>query len=71
MSKKERQIWAKIVLSKLEKETDLKNDLFTLLAGKKYREFLIPEIENYQIPLEGLSIGEQLSWLNQPNKKYS
>jgi len=52
--------WADKVISDLEKFTDLKKDEFIILAGEKYRKYLIPYIKNYKIPLEGLSIGRQL-----------
>jgi len=38
-----------------------------IFAGQRYREFLMDYLERFavtvQIPLEGLRIGEQLSWL--------
>ena len=60
----ERKNWAKNILNELSKETDLKRDKFLILAGRKYREFIIEELgkENYEIPLKGLSIGKQLSF---------
>ena len=37
------------------------------LAGARYREFLVPALREFgtsiEIPMEGLRIGEQLSWL--------
>jgi hypothetical protein len=68
MAASERKIWAKEVLDELRKTTDLKNDKFIFLAGKKYREHLLPEMkkENCKIPLEGLTgIGIQISWLKE------
>lgn len=56
--------WAKSVLDELKRWTDLENDNYIFLAGNKYRKFLLPEIKNYEIPMEGLSIGRQLQWLN-------
>jgi cytoplasmic iron level regulating protein YaaA (DUF328/UPF0246 family) len=66
----ERKNWAKNVLNELSKETDLKRDKFLILAGKKYREFIIEELgtENYEIPLKGLSIGKQLSFYKEALK---
>lgn len=55
--------WSEGVLAQLRRHTDLERDLFVFLAGEKYRKYLLPHIENYQIPMEGLGIGEQLSWL--------
>ena len=41
-----------------------------ILAGKRYREFLVPKLRDYDdvnicVPMEGLRIGEQLRWLNE------
>jgi hypothetical protein len=40
-----------------------------LLAGAKYREFLVPALIQLgcfvEIPMEGLAIGEQLHWLSE------
>lgn len=59
------KVWASIVIEKLSEEIDLNNDEVTFLVGKNYRRFLIPEIRNYNVPMEGLSFGEQLKFLNQ------
>jgi len=63
MKKAERQEWAKKVLMQLSAETDINNDEIIFLAGKNYREYLIPHISNYEIPLEGMGIGKQLKFL--------
>lgn len=60
--------WANLVLNQLKKLTDLKNDEFIFLAGNNYRKFLLPEIEHYNIPMQGLSFGKQLQWLTKRNK---
>ena len=65
MSKNEIKIWAKKVINKLDKLTDLKKDEFTFLAGEKYRKYLIPHLNNYKIPLKGLGIGKQLKYLKE------
>ena len=57
--------WANNVLKQLNKVVDLHNDEFIFLAGEKYRKYLIPNIANYKIPLEGLRIGEQLKFLKE------
>ncbi len=59
----ERKDWAKRVLQKLTKVSSLESDEFIILAGEKYREYLINKIKNYKIPLKGLSIGKQLQYL--------
>lgn len=60
--------WSKKVISKLSSLTDLKNDEFTFLAGEKYRKYLIPELNNVNIPMKGLKIGKQLQWLTKQIK---
>jgi len=59
-----RRDWAESVLGSLEKKINLDEEQITFLAGKKYREFLIPRIKHYEVPMKGLGIGEQLKWLN-------
>lgn len=64
MKSKDRVIWANKVLQQLaNKNIDLDNTEFIFLAGSKYRENLIKHMKNYKILLEGLRIGEQLSYL--------
>jgi len=63
MNKEERENWARNVIKKLKEIVDLENNKIIFLAGHKYREFLIPEIKNYEIPLKGLGIGKQLKFL--------
>jgi hypothetical protein len=60
--------WAKTVLNQLKKLTDLKIDEFIFLAGNNYRKYLLPDITNYKVPMEGLPIGKQLQWLTNRNK---
>jgi len=47
----------------LGKIANLQNDIFIFFAGKKYREYILPHIKYYKIPLNGLRIGEQLKFL--------
>lgn len=63
MTQDEIKIWANEVLIQLKKLTDLNVDKFIFLAGNNYRKYLVPHIKNYSVPMEGLGIGEQLSWL--------
>ena len=60
--------WANNILNQLKKTTDLENDEFVFLAGNNYRKFLLPHINHYNIPMQGLSIGKQLQWLTKRNK---
>lgn len=63
MSVRGRKEWAKKVLQELCKNCDLERDHFVILAGDKYREYLLPHLRSYEIPLSGLSIGKQLQYL--------
>lgn len=64
MSTPEIKEWSKRVLHQLSSLTDLDNDSFTILAGQKYRKYLLPYISHYKLPLTGLAIGYQLQKLN-------
>jgi cytoplasmic iron level regulating protein YaaA (DUF328/UPF0246 family) len=62
-SEKQKREWADKVLSKMKKETNLKNDEFIFLAGKNYRKYLTGHMKNSTAPLERLGIGKQLKFL--------
>ncbi|MEN6385912.1 MAG: DUF6884 domain-containing protein [Phycisphaerales bacterium] len=64
----DRKRWSTIVLNELSKHTDLKNDKFVFLCGQKYREFLLSDMCNYEIPMEGLTNGRQKQWLKEKLK---
>jgi cytoplasmic iron level regulating protein YaaA (DUF328/UPF0246 family) len=55
--------WADTIIKQLQGVADLENDKFVFLAGKRYRKCLIPYISKYEIPMQGLGIGEQLHFL--------
>lgn len=62
----DRRAWASMVLHQLRtKLTGV--DRVVILAGQRYREFLIDSIRarcpSVEVPLEGMRIGEQLGWL--------
>lgn len=66
MGVRERREWAKGVIEQLT--TRLPDcEKIVILAGARYREFLMDYLrtraDRVEIPLEGLRIGEQLSWL--------
>ena len=67
MPKERRCEWANDVLTDLELRI-AEIDSIYILAGQKYREFLEPNLRksgvNVYIPMAGLGIGRQLSWLN-------
>lgn len=54
--------WSNRVLSKLSKVANIEKDTFIFLAGEKYRKYIIPKLNHYEIPLQGLSFGEQLAF---------
>ena len=63
----ERRRWADRVISQLEPKLGDVVEV-TLLAGMRYREFIQPWLAStgviVTVPMEGLRIGEQLSWLS-------
>jgi len=63
MKASEVKAWAKRVLTELAQRTDLEKGHFVILAGDKYRKYLVPHLQHHHIPMEGLRIGKQLSWL--------
>ncbi len=56
--------WANAVLHQLAGTADLLNDCFVLLAGVKYRKYLVPHLRHVEVPFKGLAIGRQLHELN-------
>jgi len=64
----ERRAWAKRVLYDLCGIV-LPGDTVIILAGRRYREYLVDSLEKLrcrvEIPMMGMRIGEQLRWLNQ------
>ena len=65
MSARERRNWAAKVALQLQDECDLENDHFVILAGQKYRQYLLPHLKSYEVPLAGLPIGKQLQFLKE------
>ena len=59
--------WSELVLKKLQIFADLNFDEFIILAGIRYRKFLIPSLKNVKIPMVGLEFGKQLKWLKEKN----
>ena len=60
--------WANSLIAQLKDCSDLQNDHFVILAGLRYRQFLVPALGSYEIPLEGLGLGKQLQYLNKKTK---
>lgn len=63
----ERRTWSLKVVQDLRPQLNA-GDMIVILAGQKYREFLVKPLHSagcqVEIPMEGLRIGEQLSWLS-------
>ena len=61
-----RREWAAMVARQLCEEVR-RADRIVVLAGARYREFLMPVLSRMadvvEVPMEGLRIGEQLRWL--------
>jgi len=69
MRSRQRKEWAEIVFNQMKRRLRLKDfDKVFFHAGKKYRQYLIPKLENIgiecEVPLEHLKIGEQMAWYN-------
>ena len=61
----ERKRWSAVVLQQLQKNCNLKRDHFVILAGQKYRQYLLPHFSSFEIPLSGMRIGQQLHYLKE------
>ncbi len=65
MNRSERKLWAEKVFTALTPYLKT-TDILGLIAGQDYREFLLPMLTErgyiVVVPMEGLSIGKQLSW---------
>lgn len=70
--KKKRIEWSESVFQDISKHIQ-PGDEIVFLAGKIYREFLIPKLRaegvQIKVPMEGLRIGEQMQWLNEKNQR--
>ena len=70
-SQEERKEWAKVCIKTLKTKHDLKNDKFIILAGFDYYYRLLgtERIQNYELPLDGLTHGRALHRLNEHIKE--
>ncbi|WP_414530309.1 DUF6884 domain-containing protein [Nodularia chucula] len=68
MSREDRTNWSAQVVRQLGSQADLIQDHFIILAGEKYRQFILPMLCFYEIPLKGLPIGKQLQQLKRSLK---
>ena len=64
MSSRQIKAWAGKVMDQINACSDLTHDHFVFLAGEKYRKFLLPHLASYEVPMQGLTIGRQLQFLN-------
>lgn len=64
-SDKDIRAWANAVVNALRKKVDLKNDVFIILAGEKYRRHITCHLTKHEVPMDGLRIGQQLKWLKE------
>ncbi len=55
--------WAENVFRQLTSRFDPRRDRFVFLAGERYRRFLVPRLAHVELPLTGLTYGQQVSWL--------
>lgn len=64
----EREGWAEKVAQQIDNKYETPTR-FVFLAGRKYREHLIPKLHQQghvcEVPMRGLGIGEQLGWMKQ------
>lgn len=58
-----RKVWANEIIEQLQSHADLQHDHFIVLAGERYRQYLLPRLLSYEIPLKKLPIGKQLQYL--------
>ncbi len=65
MSARERRSWTDKVVLQLQEHCDIEKDYFVILAGEKYRRYLLPYLKSYEVPLSGLPIGKQLQFLKE------
>ena len=59
----EQRKWAKFVYEKIEKSCDAKNDMFNILAGKKYYQDLIAYLPKTQVIAKNLPLYKKNQWL--------
>jgi hypothetical protein len=55
--------WSERVLMQLQQATDIEHDEFIILAGERYRRYLLPHLARAFVPMKGLGLGRQLQFL--------
>ena len=65
LSSKERRSWAQKVVLQLREKCEVEGDKFTILAGEKYYENLLPSLPKNSLPLEHVPFGSRTNALKQ------
>lgn len=65
MATSDRRRWAEGVIYSLRERVNLEQTHVTLLAGTRYREYLLPAFRSYDVHMKGLTIGRQLQFLSE------
>lgn len=69
MNSQQRKEWAEKVFTQMQNKLKQKDYNVFFHAGKRYREYLIPELRRIgvhcTVPFKNLGIGEQLAWYNE------
>src|SRR5262249_52239763 len=72
MSPAKRRAWASRILADLRPRCH-PGDRVVILAGKAYREHLVPTLKAWgckvEVPMRGLGIGRQLQWLRRRTRR--
>lgn len=63
----QRAEWGSATAAQLRAAVSAKANTLVILAGRSYRDPLLPHLAGYTIdvPMEGLGIGQQIAWLGQ------
>ncbi|MFV0516956.1 MAG: DUF6884 domain-containing protein [Aminipila sp.] len=65
MNLKEKYDWSEKVISQIKSQFDVMNDEFIILAGKDYYEYLLKELNHYDLPLGNRTQGVRVSYLKE------
>lgn len=60
---KEKLVWGQTVVSQIQKEFNPEQTRFVILAGRNYYEDLLPYLPNFELPLQGMRMGERIAAL--------
>lgn len=63
MLAKEVKAWSAEVAGQLREACNTEKTHFIILAGRRYRKYLLPYLDSYEIPMEEMGIGKQLQFL--------